>query len=243
MKPTDSVAVPDPNAASLTIDAPPPQQEYRPTGTSGMDYRPPGASGRDVAIAYYLLLGQTPDFRKWAMQSDEYIKASDFDKEAVLDKKIKELRDIVRLFTMSDPIIIDTPVMLSEYQSGRQGFIVESFRDDTFFTFSYAGEDFAVVLPHLTDFQWIDVAGPAAQEISKARGTDKNASNMSMLIYVDPKAADHTPMTLDGKNYFLISADIRNMALYAPGSPRALWEKNSKIRDEKALQELMNLYR
>lgn len=232
-----------PVAAGLELPEDNDLLKLRETGASGMSYRPAPTTPQDIAIVYHRIIGEMPNIEQWATESDAYQNATTFDRPVVLEQQVGELRNLFHIYSFGEPLVIATPVDLSVYHPVRKGFIVDSFREDTFFTFHYAGDDYAIVVPHLTDFQWLAVEGPAARRIEEARNGPAAKRGLTMLLYVEPKAADKAPMEIDGKKYKLISAEVSNMALYAARGTTALWERNSARKDEENLNELRGLYR
>lgn len=202
---------------------------------------PAATPPQNVAMIFHKLSGMPPNFKKWALMTKEYEEASKFDKVIVRDKKATDLQSSFALTSISEPIVINTPVYVSNYSFTNKGFLIESFREDTYFSYEYGGSDYAIVIPDLIEYQWIAVEGEKAKLIDDAAIAQKR--RMRAIVYFEPKYADKSAqMTLDGKPYWLLSGKIRNIALYDASGEKILWEKMSKTYSDKKQRELLNLY-
>lgn len=227
-------------AMTVLLLASPVQAQWG-TGTTGGNYRAPVSTAEDVAVTQRWLSADPPSAEEWARQSKEYQEANDFDRQSVLEEKKRYYIEKFRLFAKPESLVINTNVYLSPYSEANKGFVIESFNDQTFFAYSFAGQDYAIVVPKIVDYKWLGIEGENVQRINTARVNGRGVVNM--LIEVEPKTADKTPMTIGDKTYRLMSAEVVSLTLYAQkNSDRALWSRNGTGRTTKARGDLMNFY-
>lgn len=202
----------------------------------------PTSSGY-IALLYYRMTGQVPDYEAWAMASDDYSKANSFDKDLVRREKAAEAARAYHLVTYDDPIIVEYPVTLSSYSRAKRGFFVENFRPDTFYSFDFIGRNYAVVPLDLMDFQWLSVEDEKTQK--KIEDLIKlSGGKVRMYMYLAPTFADkQTPLKLDNKEYWLLSGRMQKLQIYDPRGKQLLWEGYGKSHVEQRQQEVMDLYK
>ncbi len=196
-----------------------------------------------VAMVYYKLSGRAPDYNTWAMQTETYKQAPDLQKSTVLDHEISSLRSVFSLTTLSEPIVVQQQVKLSEYSPKNGGFSIEDFKDDTFFGYSFGGMNYAVVVPDLANYQWqpVDI-DPAGVIDLAAQKTDRY---LLATLYIRPTSADtRAALPLGDKNYWLISGELQRLTLSAPGRSKPLLERviGGSTVDAKPNEELLKLY-
>jgi len=196
-----------------------------------------------IAMLFYKLSGKAPDFESWARRTEAYQAAAGYDRLSVQDRQAQLLKNIYDLLTFHEPLIVETPVKLSEYSALNKGFFVESFRTDTFFPFRYNDRSYAVVPSGIMDQQWIKAPDPAVVRAIQAASRNDRGKSLSMVLMLTPKYADSfTPATLEGRSYWLISAEAKKMMLYAPDSPVPLWKSDDGAApDDTKRQELLRL--
>lgn len=198
-------------------------------------------SAGQIAMIFYRLTEQTPDFEGWAAKAESYINAPPFDKITILQQKTTELKNIFNLISLQEPIVVSMPVRLSLYSQTNHGFFIENFRDDTYFGYSFMGQNYALVPQALMDHQWISIGGTAATLLEKIAASKKNRSLM-LYFEITPRFADKTaPLNLDGEDYWLVSGEISNLRIYDPTYGRLVWESNSGTGPAPDIQELLNL--
>lgn len=222
-----------------TAQAAPPPDSYA-TQTK----KPFATASQGIAMLFYKMTGQTPDFQQWAMASESYEKASRFDKDLALGEKIKELRG---LFTGVDPkeaIIIQTPAVLSEYSIKNKGFLVENFSDEAFYTYTFMGKRYAVVPQGEMEHQWISIDDPETVEKIKT-ASRRTADPPVLLLYIEPTFADgKAPLHIGGVDYWLIAGKLRNIGLYTSRTDDALlWALQESKNISERQQELLQLYK
>lgn len=198
-----------------------------------------------VAMIFYKLSGKAPDYQKWAMQTEAWQKASPLEKDVQLEAETANFRNMFTLTTLAEPVIIQRTVTLSPYSYRNGGFSVAEFNEDAYFDYSFGGDNYAVVIPSLPNYQWIDVVSEEKAAMLD-RAADKNGRKVVATLFITPDFADASrPMQLGGKDYWLISGQINRIVLSAPGSSIPLWEKSSAASDPngKPQQEILDLYR
>lgn len=208
------------------------------------DMSPPApTSAGYVALLYYRMTGQTPDYEAWAMASDAYAKANSFDKDLVRREKAAEAARAYHLVTFDDPIIVEHEAALSSYSRAKRGFFVENFRPDTFYSFDFIGRHYAVVPLDLMDFQWLSVDSEKTQQKIEDQ-VKMSGGRVRMYMYLTPTFADkQTPLKLDNKEYWLLSGRVQKLQIYDPRGKRLLWEGYGKSHVEQHQQEVLDLYK
>lgn len=193
-----------------------------------------------VAMQFYKLTGQTPDFEAWVKIGKAYKTASPFDQKMILAREQKKLEELFKKTPPAAPIIVEAYVELSKYSIVNKGFLIESFGEDTFFSIDFNDEYYALVPDRVLDHQWMKVAEDEAQKIESA----KVGGGRGVRMYVEliPKYADKTaPLLLGDRHYWLISAEIKKMMLF--NRDEILWEERSNQGNDPRQKELMDLYR
>ena len=222
-------------AAAPVIAAPAPMTSEIPA--------PEASSPGYIALLYYRLTGEKPDFEAWAMASDDYIAANSFDKDLVKREKAVEAERAFHLVTFDEPLVMERQVTLSSYSRAKRGFFVEDFRPDTFFSSSFIGRNYAVVPLDLMDFQWVSVDDVKVQreleDIVRANG-----GKARIYVYVTPNFADkQTPLKINNKEYWLLSGRVQRLQIYDHRGKRMLWEGFGKNHVEQQQQEVLDLYK
>ena len=116
------------------------------------DKRALPATPMSVATLYHIMQRKQPDIATWARETDAYKNAQGFDKNVVLDAEMARLRNELKLITPFEPIVVNTIVRLSRYSDATKGYLVEGLGPESFFGYHFAGENYAIVLPRLSDY-------------------------------------------------------------------------------------------
>jgi hypothetical protein len=204
-----------------------------------------------IAMIFHKLAAQVPELEKWALETEEYKKASSFDKQVVYEQELEKLKEVFRLSSLSEPIVIEHEEKISEYSFENKGFTVESFSAESYFPYVFAGRNYAVVIPGLMEQQWLSVPDEtAAMRIdtlaakAAALGT-VNGRKVKIRLYIEPRYADaRSTMKLDGRDYWLVSAILKNIAIY--DGQQKIWEKVTGTPVEELTpsnREMLDLYR
>lgn len=208
------------------------------TGTTGNDVRPRLSTAEEVAITQHVLSGDAPSAREWARHTQEYKEANDFDREAVLDVKRREYVEKFSMFSKAETLVIGANIQLSAYSETNKGFVVESFDDQTFFSYEFAGQKYAIVVPKLMEYHWMSVDPETAKKIVKAAP----GRRVRMVMEIEPKFADKEPLELRGATYRLLAGEVISFSIYAPRSETTLWARNGTGRAERARSDMINLF-
>lgn len=197
-----------------------------------------------VALLFYKMTAQIPDFDSWARQTPEYKNASVFAKMMILEKKIREMKDGYNRLSTVESLIVEMPVRLSEYSVSNHGFFIENFRTDTFFPITYDDQSYAIVPEGIVDKQWLKVStSEIARNIEAAARNDKERILM-MTLFLSPEYADKiTPVSLDGRDYWLILTNVKKMILTPLKTDTLLWQSKSVDFKGERSRRLLNLYR
>jgi len=223
---------------AAVISAVPAQAQWG-TGTTGMEYRPRLSTSEEIAMAQHVLAVDPPSAEEWARHSKEYQESNEFDRMTVLEEKKRDYIQKFKLYSRPDVLVVGARVQLSPYSETNKGFIIESFSDQTFFAYKFAGQNYAVVIPKLMDYQWIGVEKEAAGALIAARNS--NSKNLNVVIEFEPKFADKNPIELQGKQFRLLAGEVASISLYGQASDRVLWSRNGAGRAEKNRNSLINL--
>ncbi len=232
-------------AAVIGLSAPTAAKAQMPDApVVGTNYFPDTASAADVATIFYRLTRQNPDFHKWIPFLPEYKTMTDSERLEYLQTKPLEWQQKFDLLTLQDPIAIQFEGVLSPYSDENQGYVVRNFASDTFFSFTFAQKNYAIVPQGLMDHQFLPVQPAAKKDVES--GLSMTGRKIFMIIYVQPTYADAAapPTVIDGKPYQLISGKVMNIALYkiyANKQATVLWEEGTKTFNDNQKNELLNL--
>lgn len=207
---------------------------------------PENSTSKQVAFSYYHLSKQAPDFDRWAQNIQfEKTKSGNLDPSTANEDTADGLRRSFDLLTLEDPIIVRMPVTLSAYHPDSQGYIVQDFQDDTFFSFHFVDRNYAVVPQDLMDKQFISVTPMEAAEIEKARQANPDGK-VTLVFYLQPTFGDKSaPVSIDGMDFWLLSAKITSLALFEPVNGIRLWRTQAPVKkapEEETDPELLKLY-
>jgi len=196
-----------------------------------------------IALLFYKMTAQIPDFDSWARQTPEYKEASIFAKMMILEKKIREMKDGYNRLSTMEYLIVEIPVRLSEYSVSNHGFFIENFRTDTFFPITYGDQSYAIVPEGIVDRQWLKVSTTEIARNIEAAARNDEGRILMMTLFLSPEYADKvTPVSLDGRDYWLILTNVKKMILTSLKTDTLLWQsKGISIMNGKS-QQLLNLY-
>lgn len=204
------------------------------------DSRPVPTAAEYIAMVFYKLTLQEPAFDSWAQFTDAYKTAEEFQKSRVQESESARLRSTFSLTTLTDGLVLSLPVHLSDYSFRNKGFTITGIDEKTYFPFEYAGNFYAVVIPGISDYQWVPLDGLSAMTLDEA--AVKSGRAFTAQFMAEPTFADKTaPLTLNGKPYWLISARLTHVSLYAGDAVQPAWEQDITPPSEKPSQELLDL--
>jgi hypothetical protein len=209
--------------------------------------RPEVDSDMDIAMKYWLLARKEPKFEDMARQTKEYKAAGQFERDGVKNAQIGMIKNVYNSISFTRPTVVRMKVHLSNYSPKNDGFVITDFEDQTYFKYSFAGENYAIVPRSLMEHQFL---GPIqdkdrAYKIAHLGG---NFHEFHLMVYVKLDYADQ-PDTLteipdeNGKpaRYHIISGEVSHIALYAGDETEQLWGDNSEEFNSAQHNELMNL--
>ncbi len=191
-----------------------------------------------VSMLFYKMSDTIPDFEQWARATQTYDQASRFDKLMVQEKLVDQLHEIFIQILEDEPIFVDARATVSKYSLSHQGFLIEDFSQETFFSFTHMGENFAVIPQGINDFQWINVDPELGKKMGKLFGPN-NAADLQVVL--TPISADaQTPLMLGGKKHWLILAKIDSVRVWDNDGEKILWKSGTV--DVNRAKELMELF-
>lgn len=206
--------------------------------------RPPLTPPDYIAMTFFKLAGQPPDFAAWTQNAPALKNATSFNRDVIQQEAIKRLKESFSLLSTRDPIVMETDVKLSAYDMKNRGFFIQNFKISTFFPAHYLDRSYAVVPQGLVDKQWMSVEDPsvAATIESAARASGRL---LKMTVFLIPKYVDaKTPTSIGGEAYWPIVASVQKMVLYAPSSNMILWQSlNGGAIVNETHQGILNLYK
>lgn len=199
----------------------------KPAGLAAMKGRPRVTSSLQLAMIFYKLANKVPNFDLWAADSEEYADSAVFEHDFVLEKQKKTIRDTFASYSKSEPVILQSNVILSKYDNDAKQFTITNLRPSAYFPYTYARRNYAVVPLGFEHNRFVKVEGQTAINIeTQAAQTQRH---LLMLLYMQPivpKRAADFPITLGQKAYYLISGNVLNRALYDEDGRKFLWEEH-----------------
>lgn len=211
-------------------------------GTSGLTLgsMPVKSDPARVAVLFHRLTGQLPPFAEWAKQTPEFKQASDFERSTVLEVQTSAMKDLYRLTTLSEPIVVDLAVRVSEYSFSNKGFLLGNLTDDVIFPFSYAGRNYAVTVPGLQEAEWLPVEDDkTAMTLDVAAA--KNDRLLHAVLVLSAVSADRKgTIKINGVDYWMLAGRLQEMQFYEPGKTRLLHEVNYRISQKEEDNSVMN---
>ncbi len=193
-----------------------------------------------IASLFLKISGKQPDFNIWAQETPAYKKAAPEEKLIMLETKAAELESVYNLITLVDPIIVTMNVRLSDYNKTYKGFSIDSFTPNLFFSFKWLDQNYAVVPNAIADRQWLPVPKEYADNFPyHFRGGEGQIQIKLLPNYADTKA----PMMLEGKDHWLILADVSEISLWSWDGRQLLWRSRGKADDQARDKKILDLYR
>lgn len=202
--------------------------------------RPKVTDASYIALLFYKLTGNFPDFHAWAQQTPEYISAAPELKINTLETKALEFENTYSLLTLADPMIVEMPAKLSSYSALQRGFLIESFIANMYFGYSFLDTSYALIPKGIADRQWLPVPPEYADAILSQT---KEGKEVIIQISLLPTYADNkTPMPLNDIDHWLILTEIGKISIWSSDGTRLLWESRN-LQDAATPNRLLDLYR
>ena len=193
-----------------------------------------------VAMLFHKITGQMPDFTKWAEQSTAYKNASADQQGAVLLNIKNKLQTKFDLMGFDEPINVESYITLRQYRPEAGGFFVNEFKNDTYFTYNFDNEYYAVIPTDLMDYEFIKIAPEKMVEIGD-HITPEN--KLFMRLSLSPLSGDSAEKTRlnNGQENWLLATRVMDIELWSPRDKTLLWRSNEDFYRQK--NQLLNLYR
>ena len=193
-----------------------------------------------VAMVFYKLTGQRPNFQTWATATKDYKNTPEELKQEKRIEITQRLQSEYELMGVDEPITLETYVTLKQYDAeNSSGFFVNEFKEDTFFTFPFNGEYYAVIPSDLMDYQFITME---KDKQAKLRHHMTNKNRLFMRLSLVPQRADASqkvPLP-NGHENWLIAAKILDIEFWSPKDQTMVWRSNEDFYKRK--NQLLNLY-
>lgn len=193
-----------------------------------------------VAILFHKLTGQKPNFESWARKLNKDFEGSDYEKQARISETGRKLEQKFDLTVFDEPIHIEGFATLKQHSKEGGGFFVQEFTKDTFFTYKFNGEYYAVIPTDLMDNQWIEVDIKDMVDFEYHTG---GKDQLFMRLTLAPLQADKSqkiPLA-NGHENWLLATKVLDLEFWSPRDKTLVWRKNDNAAQVK--NELLNLYR
>lgn len=202
--------------------------------------QPQDSSAMYTAFLWHKLAGVAPAFDKMAEQSAAYRKAAPEKKPQVLQQRAQELASFNELVDPAQPLIVTYQTKISPYEPRFKRIRALDIEKDTFFSYVYSGTHYAIVPRDIMNFYELRMESATAKEIIQSLESPRT---MNMVFTLIPRMADKKPLTIDGKNHYLLMADIEKMEIWTQDGKMLVWQKK-QLQENSAPQEqnLMQLY-
>lgn len=176
-----------------------------------------------IAMLYekFVHSNTTPDFEEWVQRSPDYQQAELYQRPDIVIKNSKELKTTYDLLTPTEPVVLIIKAHISGYSPAAHGFLVQNFRNMSFFDYTYLGKRYAVVPSGIDRYQILKAVPEEVNEIM--RETD-NGRNATLVLSMIPSQADPKPIELNGKKYNLMMADISKIEMWSKDTSHIIWD-------------------
>lgn len=213
------------------------------SGQISAGYKPLLTPPETVAMLYHIYTRARPDFEAWAKETDDYKAAAPYDKSLALFRSREALEARFSLLVPDEPVTVDLRAVLSDYSLRNEGYIIENVDTATFFPFSFAGQNYAVVPRNIQDRQWMPATGMPAKLLDDLRQSSPDKTTVDITLTLRIRTADQNgSMDIGGTQYNLLAAEIIDMAVYdADGG--VVWNMDKQTALTERESEIMQLFR
>lgn len=181
----------------------------------------PPITDREVAMLHNKMSGQVPDIEALVKSTQEYIDASDIDRQIILNTESEALRETYQRLDIKQPFYAQYTAGISEYKPRFEGYFIYEFDDNFFLTYSYAGKNYAVVTSGIDMYQWIHIPESRTAEIEETLKKDRK---IVADITLNPVYADrHGTVKIGDRDYNLIMARVVELRFWDTDGRRVLW--------------------
>ena len=193
-----------------------------------------------IALLFHKMTGQEMDFDALVRDTTAYRSAKPKDKGRVFKEKRRSLKEFFSLMRVDDPLYVDLGVQLSKYSNSYHGYFIKGFDNgDVFFTYNFLGEDYAIIPKKIENQQWLKISPEKSVDVESHTHTDKRILDLRMVL--KPVFADSkSKFNIQGKDYWLIMADIENVQIWNYQGRELIWEKGMVFSGK--TKELMHFY-
>lgn len=207
----------------------------------GMSSKPEATKDQYVAMLYYKMAGKVPDFDVWAEAARQNNAGTvSFGEVVATEDAAREMAQVFNLISYGEPVIVERLFYLPPYSQTYQGYFIDQFNNDTYFGYSFAGENFAIIPNNIETRQWLQVSPQDAAIIEQY--AKKNDREIRMVMTLNPKVADKQgTVFIDDKNYWLLLAEMGSIRFYTADGSRLLWESRKQAADP-SVNNMLNLY-
>tara|TARA_B100000686_G_scaffold334513_1_gene401867 strand:+ start:1646 stop:2425 length:780 start_codon:yes stop_codon:yes gene_type:complete len=193
-----------------------------------------------VAMLFHKITGQSPDFSNWASQSIPYKNADPTEKNMVMSQVMDKLKTKFALMGYDEPVHVESYITLRQFRPEAGGFFVNEFKNDTYFTYSFDDENYAVIPTDIMDYEFIKLSPEKMEEMAQ-HITNKNQLFMRLsLTPLNGDASEKTRLN-NGFENWLMAARVMDIELWSPKDKTLLWRSNEDFYSQK--NKLLNLYR
>ena len=195
-----------------------------------------------VAIVYQKLAGLVPPFEKWADASPRLAQTPSFEKEAVKNEIIGELRSLYDLVNRDDPIVVYFPTKLGRYSTQFGGYFINDFKEDTFFSYKHMDDYYGVIPRKILDHQFLKIDPETAKQIDEAIA-NQNTSVLLQIKLIPEYADTGAPLELGKQSFRLLLADVKDIKIFNSSGRKLLWENPDNFEVDERTRRLRELYR
>ena len=193
-----------------------------------------------VAMLFHKITNQNPEFSDWASQSNAFKNAPEAQKNMVLSQIINRLQTKFDLMGFDEPIHVESYITLRQYKPEAEGFFVNEFKSDTYFTYVFDGEHYAVIPTDLMDYEFLKLSKEKMIELGDHITADNRLFMRLSLSPVGGDAKDKTRLN-NGHENWLLATRVLDIEIWSPRDRTLLWRSNEDFYHQK--NELLNLYR
>lgn len=186
-----------------------------------------------VASLFYKLAGSTPDFEKWARTSERYHKAPDYDKDIILDEIVMRLREQYYNTFVDEYLHIGSTVSLKNYSAHQEALFFDEIDENTYFSYSAFGEDFAIIVKNIDRFNKIDMPADLYALFDNAQNARVEFTLRAL------HAETEEPLLLGQKYYWVVVCDIAQFRIWDAEKANSLFVENAPwYKDESSIKDL-----
>ena len=173
-----------------------------------------------IIFAYHKLAKDTPDFDSMSQASPRVQKAQGIDKSTVAMSEYNRISNSYNVYDETEIIAIQTTLKVDEYSELQDLIAFNELDNETFFRYSFYGENIGIVPEDIAKFNRIQISKPRAEAMLKALNGSKDVTAEFLLkpVYADKER----PVTYKDKDYVLMLAKIAEVRLWA-ASDALVW--------------------